>query len=231
VSTRIFTDGSASGNPGPGGWAFLAYLEDRAQVVELGSHVPATTNNKMELRAAIEALRLCVKLKVFAQIFVYTDSKYVIQGITSWIFGWKKRNWIKADGQPVANREFWEELDSMIRQHSLDVKWVHVPGHAGVLGNERVDEIAVSFSHQGDPNLYDGTWEDFPDKEIFDNLRDVFKVSSYKKPKYLSLVKGQFYLHDTWEDCHAHVKGSSGAKFKKVKSYEEEQMLRKQWSK
>lgn len=224
----IFSDGAASGNPGPSGWAFLACLRDLGQVIELGSHVPRATNNQMEMRAAVEALRLCNKSKLKSEVQIYTDSKYLIEGITKWIHGWKRRDWVKADGQPVANKELWIELEEQLNSLSVKVHWNYVPGHAGVPGNERVDEIAVAFSKNQDPDLYDGSISDYPCMRYFEVEGEV-KVDRYDKPKYLALIKGNFHLFDTWPECQQAVKGQSGVKFKKVQTKQEEQTLREKW--
>ncbi len=154
-STIIFTDGACSGNPGPGGWACIVALPD-GNVHELGGSAPETTNNRMELAATIRGL---AKLDAGEQrpIILYTDSTYVIKGITQWIFGWRAKGWKNAEGKDVANRELWEELlRQVMRLKPSIVDWKYVRGHAGFPGNERCDEIAVSFSKGKPENLYVG---------------------------------------------------------------------------
>ena len=132
---EIFTDGACSGNPGPGGWgALLRYNET---VKELSGGEALTTNNRMELTAAIEALGA---LKDPCAIDLYTDSNYVRDGISGWIEGWKRNGWRTADRKPVKNAELWQALDEARKRH--DVTWHWVRGHAGHPENERADELA-----------------------------------------------------------------------------------------
>jgi len=130
-----YTDGACSGNPGPGGWGvWLKYGEHEK---ELCGGEKNTTNQRMELQAAIEALQA---LKKPSQITVVSDSKYVLNGITSWIHGWKKKGWKNSKKEAVANRELWEALDVLNQKHDVDWQWVK--GHSGDEGNERADELA-----------------------------------------------------------------------------------------
>ena len=131
----IYTDGACSGNPGPGGWgAILMFGEHRK---ELNGGERDTTNNRMELLAAIEALEA---LKRPSSVDLYTDSAYVKNGITSWIHGWKRNGWKTADKKPVKNVELWQRLDAALVAHN--VSWHWVKGHAGHPENERADELA-----------------------------------------------------------------------------------------
>ncbi|WP_042691113.1 ribonuclease HI [Azospirillum sp. B506] len=131
----IFTDGACSGNPGPGGWgAILRYGEVEK---ELYGGEPATTNNRMELMAAIMALEA---LKKPVAVRLFTDSEYVKNGITKWIHGWKAKGWVTADRKPVKNVDFWQRLEEAKRQHQIEFHWVR--GHAGHPENERADELA-----------------------------------------------------------------------------------------
>ena len=128
----IYTDGACRGNPGPGGWgALLLFGEHRK---ELQGAEAETTNNRMELTAAIEAL---TALKRACSVKLYTDSQYVRQGITEWIHQWKERDWRTADKKPVKNVDLWQSLDAQIKRHAVEWHWVK--GHAGVPGNERAD--------------------------------------------------------------------------------------------
>lgn len=131
----IYTDGACRGNPGPGGWGVI--LKRGAQYKELFGGDPATTNNRMELTAAIEALKA---LKRPLPVHLHTDSKYVIQGITEWLPKWKARGWRKADGKPVENADLWKALEAAVAPHAVQWKWVR--GHAGNPGNERADALA-----------------------------------------------------------------------------------------
>jgi ribonuclease HI len=131
----IFTDGACSGNPGPGGWgAILISGESRKEIC---GGEPATTNNRMELMAAIQALEA---LKKPCTVELHTDSKYVQKGIHEWIHNWKRRGWKTADNKPVKNDDLWRRLDEARQRH--DVKWHWVKGHAGHELNERADELA-----------------------------------------------------------------------------------------
>lgn len=131
----IYTDGACSGNPGPGGWgAVLIYGDHRK---EINGGESETTNNRMELMAAIEALNA---LKKDCSVELYTDSNYVKNGITSWIHGWKKNGWKNSQKKPVKNAELWQELEAATKRHK--VSWHWVKGHAGHPENERADELA-----------------------------------------------------------------------------------------
>lgn len=131
----IYSDGGCHGNPGPGGWAaVLAYGKHRREIC---GGVPATTNNRMELQAAIEALRL---LREPCVIDFHTDSQYVRQGISSWVAGWKRNGWRTSTKQPVKNADLWRELDALAARHQMQWHWVK--GHAGHPENERCDELA-----------------------------------------------------------------------------------------
>jgi len=133
----IYTDGACSGNPGPGGWGVLMQFGKTEK--ELFGGETETTNNRMEMMAAIRALQ-AVKPGYNQTITLWTDSTYVLKGITEWIHGWKKRGWKKSDKKPVINVDLWKELDALNAQYTVDWKWVK--GHAGVYGNERADALA-----------------------------------------------------------------------------------------
>ena len=133
----IYTDGGCSGNPGPGGWAYAAYKDGVALASSSGGS-ENTTNNKMELSAVINALEFALDCKE-KEIEIRTDSQYVKNGISSWIFNWKKKGWKTSGGDPVKNKEYWLELDDL--NHRLDVKWTWVKGHAGIEGNELCDSL------------------------------------------------------------------------------------------
>jgi ribonuclease HI len=131
----VHTDGACSGNPGPGGWGAILKFGDVER--ELSGGEANTTNNRMELLAAISALEA---LKRPAQVDIYTDSQYVRGGITGWIFGWKKNGWKTADRKPVKNADLWQRLDAALGEHRVEWHWVK--GHAGHAENERADELA-----------------------------------------------------------------------------------------
>jgi ribonuclease HI len=154
--TNLYTDGACSGNPGPGGWAAVAYFDD-GSCHELGGRDSATTNNRMEMQAAISALEFFVSNNRAEPCVVYTDSEYLIKGITQWVKGWKKKGWKTASGKPVLNQDLWETLDRLDRQVQSQTKapvsWQHVRGHSGNVGNERCDTIARGFSSGQPPKL------------------------------------------------------------------------------
>jgi ribonuclease HI len=133
----IHTDGGCEGNPGPGGWA--AVLESGTHKKEISGGEPATTNNRMELRAAIGAL---TALKQPCEVDFYTDSTYVRDGITKWVRSWKARGWKTATKQPVKNEDLWRALDAAAAGHRI--KWHWLKGHAGHEGNERCDQLAAA---------------------------------------------------------------------------------------
>jgi ribonuclease HI len=132
---EIYTDGACRGNPGPGGWGALMRFGDREREIFGGE--PATTNNRMELTAAIRALE---SLKRRCQVAVYSDSTYLRDGITTWLADWKRRGWKTADRKPVKNQDLWEQLDALAAAH--DVEWHWVRGHDGHPENERADLLA-----------------------------------------------------------------------------------------
>ena len=135
-------DGACRGNPGPGGWgALLRFADGRVQ--ELGGYEPATTNNRMELTAALALLQELRQLPRQSGLVIRTDSKYLIDGLQSWLSGWKRRGWRTASGSAVLNRDLWEQLD---RARLADVGFQHVRGHSGDPDNERCDAIAVAWS-------------------------------------------------------------------------------------
>lgn len=146
----IYTDGAAKGNPGKAGWGAVFLMGDK--VLEIGGGVAHATNNQMELTAPIEALKYLNKLPhrqdLWGSIEIVSDSKYVILGITEWIFNWQKNNWRNAAKKPVVNRELWEELYALTEE--LKPKWTYVKGHNEDKYNDRADLIATSFA-EGEP--------------------------------------------------------------------------------
>ncbi len=132
---EIYTDGACSGNPGPGGWGALLRFGNREREIFGGE--PETTNNRMEMTAAIEALKA---LKRPCEVHLHTDSTYLKLGITEWIERWKRNGWRTAGRKPVKNQDLWQALDAALQRHR--VKWIWVKGHAGHPENERADELA-----------------------------------------------------------------------------------------
>lgn len=226
MSITIFTDGSSRGNPGPGGWG--AIIRTGKEVKELGGREDYTTNNRMELSAAINAL-IYVDENIneddmVGGIVVQSDSKYVIKGITEWVSGWQRNGWITAGKKEVENRDLWEAL--VFATKGLNVAWKYVEGHAGHPGNERCDEIATSFADNVSIDLYHGVVGKYPiDLDAEPTVKATKKKSASKGLKaysYVSCVDGVIETHKTWAECEARVKGKSGAKFKKALNKEDE---------
>lgn len=132
----LYTDGACSGNPGPGGWGVI--LRYNGHEKELSGRADATTNNRMELQAVIEGLRAIKGGR--CRVTIHTDSKYVMDGVTQWLSGWKMRGWKTADKKDVKNIDLWQQLDELLPVHHID--WVWVRGHSGHPENERADELA-----------------------------------------------------------------------------------------
>jgi ribonuclease HI len=146
---KIYTDGACSGNPGPGGWGTVVCFSD-GTVHEMGGFESETTNNRMEMQAAIAALEFFKTAQQSTPITLYTDSEYVKNGITKWIPGWKKKDWKTSAGKPVLNQDLWEILDTL---NTKTIDWRYVRGHSGDPGNERCDTIARAFSLGRMPEL------------------------------------------------------------------------------
>jgi ribonuclease HI len=152
---NIYTDGACSGNPGPGGWGTVVYFTD-GSVHELGGAAAQTTNNRMELQAAIEALSYLLSTGQTEPVALYTDSEYVKNGITKWVKGWKSKGWKTSAGKPVLNQDLWEILDRLNQKVSAQIsalQWRYVRGHSGDVGNDRCDTIARTFSLGQTPKL------------------------------------------------------------------------------
>lgn len=145
----LYTDGACSGNPGPGGWGVVVNFAD-GSVYEMGGAEVQTTNNRMELQAAISALKIVAGFHQTEPLCLYTDSEYVKKGITQWIAAWKKNGWKTSQGKPVQNQDLWETLDSL---NSPIVQWQYVKGHSGDEGNDRCDAIARAFAEGQNPSL------------------------------------------------------------------------------
>ncbi len=232
-SILIFTDGACSGNPGAGGWGAIVVTPD-GHVKELGGADPETTNNRMEMMATIRALASIRDQDLKVQF--YTDSTYVIRGITQWIWGWKKNNWKNAEGNEVSNKDLWEKLHTLVLDRGTKgkIEWLYSRGHVGIPGNERCDEIAVAFSKSKWIDLYEGDLLKYP-VAIFDLPEDTSlpemkpKKEKKKAHSYLSYLNGDVYRHSTWAECERRVKGQSGAKFKKAMSASDEKQILTDW--
>lgn len=228
----IFTDGACSGNPGPGGWGSIL-VSPTGKIRELGGGESRTTNNRMEIMAAIESFKSLIGTKTLStnKIRLYTDSTYMIKGITQWIHGWKRNGWKTAEGKEVTNKDLWLQLEEILAAKNFEVDWCYVPGHAGVAGNERCDEIAVAFSKNEQPRLYVGDHSGYKIRLTPYPKPSALPDPNRKKgkPVYLSYLDGKVHRDADWKSCEARVKGRPGAKFKKVESPEEEETILKIW--
>ena len=237
----IYTDGSSLGNPGPGGWGAVILFPD-GKVIELGGREKESTNNRMEMTGAISALReISDKKPSIKKILIHTDSSYLLNGITMWVYAWQKNNWLTKTKESVLNRDLWEELfklDYNLRM-KYEVEWIKVKGHDGVHLNERCDAIATSFSANNTTILFRGNLKDY--EKLFGKVNEKTKETETKKksPKtknnkvaysYVSAVGGKVFADKTWAECEKRVKGKSGAKYKKVFSKEEEQEQVAEWT-
>lgn len=181
---HIYTDGACQRNPGPGGWGVRILYPD-GTVRELGGQDASTTNNRMELQGALVALRA---VKPGDEAIVYSDSQYVIHGLTRWLDGWKRKGWVTATRTAVKNRDLWKLLDAADPER---VQWRHVRGHSGDPNNDRADEIARGFSVGKPPALVD----------THSPSRTGSAKAEYRKVQYVSLVEGAVVL-DADPDAH-----------------------------
>lgn len=208
-----YTDGSCIGNPGPGGWGVHVEFPD-GRVVERGGGDVETTNNRMELRAAIEAVRLTAE---HGAARVITDSQYVRNGVTHWVEGWKRNGWQTSARRPVENLELWTELDAL---NGDRVQWEWTRAHVGTAGNERCDAIARWFAgtvRRLEPNAEPSPRPVAPGR------------STAPGTVYLSLVDGIVARHGNWSDCERRVRGVRGARFKKARNPDEEHAIVQAW--
>jgi ribonuclease HI len=222
----IFTDGSSLGNPGPGGWAVIIYNKATKTVIELGGFNPKTTNNRMEMTAALEAISSFVEENIIeTAITINTDSQYLINGMTKWVFGWENSGWLTQNKKTVLNKDLWQLL--VAKANNLEIEWKYVEGHSGIAGNERVDQIATGFSSGNNPVLYKGSIDDY--KIDLENTVAIYgKQKSGKVYSYLSMVDGEIKSHKTWKECEDRVKGKK-ARFKKTFSKTDEENIIKSW--
>ena len=216
---------------------------ERGEVIELGGREALTTNNKMELTATLEALEYISNHgptnESSGTITLFTDSSYVIQGISSWVKSWVKNGWITAAKEPVVNQDIWQKLVDIVEsiEESYELKFEYVKGHVGIPGNERVDVIATAYADEENIKLFKGLLSDYSVDITQISQSKVKKVVDFDKKKraampaysYVSVVKGEVMSHKTWKECEARVKGVSGAKFKKALSRQEEQSLFKEY--
>ena len=222
-----FTDGASKGNPGPGGWGTV--LVDGDRIEELGAGEEKTTNNRMEMTAALEALKYAKEKK--KNMTVYTDSSYLINGITKWVFGWQSKGWKTANGGDVLNQDIWKQLIDLTQIVQTD--WKHLPGHSGVPGNERADDIASSFGDGNETPLFKGSMTDYPvnvmDFSVDPKAVETKKRNTGKAYSYISMIDGDIKTHKTWAETEERVKGVKGARFRKALSAEEEKQIIESW--
>lgn len=231
MKTYIFTDGASKGNPGPGGWGAVIMSEELIQ--ELGGGEEETTNNRMELTAAIQALDSLVDT---GDVTLFSDSSYLINGITKWVFGWEKNDWKTKTKVDVLNKDLWQELREKTTGKRID--WRYVPGHSDVAGNERANDIAEEYARGKTPELFMGSASDYSLKllengEPLDRegrLGRLIKSTESKKRKtgvahsYVSLLDGKIEIHKTWDECKRRVNGKP-ARFKKAMSKADEERI------
>jgi len=230
--TIVFTDGASKGNPGPGGWGAVILFSD-GRVLELGGESLESTNNLMELTAMLRAVEALEGES--GDIKIYTDSSYVVKGITDWVQSWIINDWVTAGKKPVLHKEMWEEL--LWKSEELHLKWVLIPGHSHVKGNERADEIATSFAEGNYPDLYEGPLYEYPidiqnvsiNKAVEKERKSARKRSRAKAYSYPTLVGGEVKIYSNWDDAKKRVDGAPGAKYKKALSKEEEENILKEW--
>lgn len=259
----IFTDGASRGNPGPGGFGAIVIVSENNdeiydlgyKIYELGGREEKTTNNRMELRAAIESLSFLSSLRIKParrparrlegglaggdkglRISVHTDSAYMLNGITRWVHGWQKNGWKTKNKKAVLNGDLWRTLLELTEGKSIE--WRLVGGHIGVAGNNRADEIATAFAEGKNPTLYEGSLAEYPVQNILDVTHDRGLArersahrarSNTKAYSYVSLVDGYVETHKTWSECEARVKGKQ-ARYRKVCSADEERKLIAEWT-
>ncbi len=234
-SIVIFCDGASKGNPGPGGWG--AIIAAGKHVQELGGFEAHTTNNRMELRAAMEALQEA-RMISNGEVTIYTDSSYVINGITKWVKGWQRNGWLTQEKKPVLNKELWEPLVKAVENFDSVINWEYVGGHVGIEGNERVDSIASDLALGKNVDLYVGPINGYLidvtninfDKTLVKVKSDTKARSKLKAYSYVSVVGGVIVKHKTWAECEARVRGKA-ARFKKALSQEDEAEIVKEFSK
>lgn len=226
----IFSDGSSRGNPGPGGWGGVVIIkhddEKCSRVIELGGRENETTNNRMELTAALEGVRLVQSLG-FTNATVYTDSSYLVNSLTKWIHGWVKNDWQTKENKHVLNRDILECFYDLLSL--IEIKFKHIKGHSGIPLNERCDEIATAFADKKNVRLFDGMLSHY---QISLSLQVNASNSKHKSSKvysYVSEIDGIVKVHKTWNECKARVEGKK-ARFKKALSKEEEDYLIKDFS-
>lgn len=213
-----FTDGASRGNPGPAGWG--AVVAAKADVTELGGAIQKGTNNEAEMEAVIHVLEKAKQEE--GEVVVYTDSSYLVNGATSWIYGWQKNGWQTKKDEAVKNQQLWKKIANL--QQEIDVTYNHIPGHAGIPANERADDIATTFADGSQPELFDGS------RNQYSVSLDPDVQTLAGAPVYISLVDNVVRQHDSWQDCKQRVEGET-AKFRKVHTESERSDVLESWGK
>lgn len=227
----IWSDGSSRGNPGRGGFGSIIFFNN--QVFEIGGFEDNTTNNRMEIKAVIEALKKIPETSV--EILIHCDSSYLISAMTSWIFNWQKNNWQKKDSSgfsDILNKDLFQELLSVSKNKKI--KWVKVSGHSGIPANERCDFIATSFADGKKIDLFNGDFSGYKINLEFDADKNISKNKNKNKSKaysYISLVSGKIFIDSNWDDCKNRISGVSGVKYKKSLNKEDEQKIIEEFKK
>ena len=224
TSIALYTDGASRGNPGPGGWGAIVMTDK--EVIELAGAKNPATNNQMELEAAIQGLVYITKQCDPATVEIHADSRYVLNGLKSWIDGWVKKGWITMGKKPVENKAQWMKLMKLRDTLGKRLKFTKVDGHSGHLYNDRCDELAVAAALGKKPKLFKGSKKDYESQLTMTPPKSPTKNSSSSNKgvayAYVSLVNGKVYTDKTWAVCEKRVKGVKGAKYKKVFSKAEE---------
>ena len=236
----VFTDGAAKRNPGPGGWGVVIVTPD-GHVTELGGGAPLTTNNKMELSGAIAALAHLERAE--GRLAIYTDSTYVIQGVTEWVHNWRRRDWKTATGGEVLNRELWEELSGSDGGAAAALDRLAL--RAWALGHPRqrarrrdcrrlCRDVAACRSTRGHSSATTSPILDIPDDTSVPKRSASSSAGGGRAAKgpafsYLSVVDGQPMRHATWAECERRVKGRSGARFKKAMNVDDQAAVLRAW--
>lgn len=211
MQAKIFSDGSSRGNPGPGGFGVIVICGDK--VFELGDRDSETTNNRMEMLGVIRGIQKA-KEQGFREALVHTDSSYVLNGASKWMFAWAKNGWQTKTKEPVLNQDLWEVMFDVTDE--VTVNWKLIKGHSGVPANERCDEIATSFADNTPVELFEGEVGNYPVDTETITPQTVKKSSSKAKAySYISKVDGKIMVHHSWAECEARVKGKSDVRFKK----------------
>ena len=235
----IYTDGASRGNPGPGGWAAVILAGDVC--MEIAGNATRATNNQMELAGVEAVLSDSGALSWDGGITLYSDSMYVINGLTKWAKGWERNGWITSTKTPVENKSQWQNLLVLMKEYGSRISIEKVKGHAGDLYNERCDELAVAAALGKNPVLFSGSaknYKSFLDENGYSASsvkataakgNSASKSTSENKGKvaysYVSMVNGIVHADKTWAACEKRVKGVKGAKYKKVFSKAEETEL------